>query len=113
MTYDHQATGDDLIGLSRTVDHALATHHRAEAVARAEDLLEALFAHHRSVRCACERCGSTAALVVETATVGMIAEVALTIGELTDGNRWPPPQLRAHVDELIDIESACGVEPTG
>ena len=109
MACEHPATGDDLIELSRTVDHALATHHRAEAVAGAEDLLEALFAHHRSVRYVRERCDPTTALMVEAATVGMIAEVALTIGELSEGNRWPAPRLRAHVDQLIDIESDCGV----
>jgi beta-phosphoglucomutase-like phosphatase (HAD superfamily) len=109
MAGDHRSTRGDLIELSRTVDHALSTHHRSEAVAGAEELLEALFAHRRSVRYAWERRDSTTAIVVETATIEMIAEVALAIGELNDGNRWPAPRLRAHVDQLFDIESDCGL----
>jgi hypothetical protein len=99
----------DLIELSRTVDRALGTHDRREALTAAERLLEALFAHHRVLRRFCEHSDPITATVLETATVGMIAEVALTVGELADGGRWPDPLLRAHVNELIDIEADCGV----
>jgi hypothetical protein len=102
-------TPHDLIEISRTVDRALGTHDRPEALAGAERLLEALFAHHRALRRFCEHSDPITATVLETATVGMIAEVALTLGELADGGRWPEPLLRAHVDELIDIEADCGV----
>ena len=112
MTSEEVMTPDDLVELSRIVDHAVETHNRTEAMAGAERLLEALFAHHRALRDFREHSDPITAIVVEMATAGMIAEVALTVGNLGDGSRWPEPLLRAHVNELIDIEVDCGVAGT-
>lgn len=109
MAAEDPVKPDELIELSRIVDHALGVHDRPEALAGAERLLESLFAHHRALRQFREYSDPITATVVETAAVSMIAEVALTVGELADGGRWPEPLLRAHVDELIDIEADCGV----
>jgi hypothetical protein len=108
MAGETKASEEPLFELARIVDHALATRHRRDAVAGAEQLLEALFVHHRAMRGFRERSDPITATVIETATVGMIAEVALAIGELTDGGRWPRPLLRCHVEELVDIETDCG-----
>ena len=111
---DREPTGGgaDLVGLARAVDHALEHHDRAAALSMGEDLLEALFAHHRALRPAREHCDPLTAAVLETATVGMIAEVALAIGELGDGARLPPPLLRRHVEQLADLEADCGLAPS-
>ena len=113
MAPEEAMTPNDLVQLSRIVDHALGTHNRTEAMAGAERLLEALFTHHRALRHFREHSDPITAIVVETATAGMIAEVALTVGELGDGSHWPEPLLRAHVDELIDIEADCGAPGSG
>jgi hypothetical protein len=116
MASETKGTQDPLFELARIVDHALATRNRREAVEGAEELLEALFGHHRALRGFRQRSDPMTADLIETATVGMIAEVALAIGELTDGGRWPRPLLRCHLEELADIEIGCGVlrasEPT-
>jgi hypothetical protein len=116
MACETKATQEPLFELARIVDHALATGNRRDAVAGAEQLLEALFVHHRALRGFRQRSDPDTADLIETATVGMIAEVALTIGELTDGGRWPRALLRCHVEELVDIETDCGAlrgsEPT-
>jgi hypothetical protein len=96
---------DRLVELSRAVDHALECHARAQALSTGEELLEALFAHHRALRPVRERSDPLTAAALETAAVGMIAEVALTIGELGDGARVPPPLLRRHVEQLVDLEA--------
>jgi hypothetical protein len=101
--------GDHLVALARAVDHALERHDRAVALSTGEELLEALFAHHRAMRPIRERTDPLTAAVLETATVGMIAEVALAIGELGDGPRWPPPLLRRHVEQLTDLEADCAI----
>jgi hypothetical protein len=89
MASQDVVTPYDLIELSRTVDRALGTHDRMDALAGAERLLEALFTHHRALRQFRERSDPVTATVVESATVGMIAEVALTVGELADGAVGP------------------------
>jgi glyoxylase-like metal-dependent hydrolase (beta-lactamase superfamily II) len=109
MAGEDPVTHERLIELSRTVDHALATHSRPDAVAGAEQLLEVLFVHHRALRRFRERSDPITAAALETATIEMIAEVALAIGELTAGGHWPEPLLRGHVEELIDVEADCGV----
>ncbi|MCA1841998.1 MAG: hypothetical protein LC792_02165 [Actinobacteria bacterium] len=96
---------DRLVELSRAVDDALQRRKRTEAKCRAEELLDALFAHHRALHPFRERSDPLTAAVLETATVGMIAEVALTIGELGDGGRVPASLLRRHVEQLADLEA--------
>lgn len=110
---DGEPTGgeDHLVELARAIDHALERHDRAVALSAGEELLEALFAHHRALRPFRERSDPLTAAVLETATVGMIAEVALAIGELGDGSRWPSSLLRRHVEQLADIEADCGIAP--
>ena len=48
---------------------ALARHHRLEAVGAAEQLLDQLFDHHRSLRQFRDRADRVTAEIVETATV--------------------------------------------
>ena len=103
--------GNPLVGLARAVDDALERQDRAVALSSGEALLEALFAHHQALRPVRERSDPLIATAVETASVGMIAEVALAIGELGYGARFPPPLLRRHVEQLADLEADCGIAP--
>jgi hypothetical protein len=105
MDAERTSDVDRLVELSRAVDHALERHNRAEALSAGEELLEALFAHHRALRPFRERSDPLTATVLETAAVGMIAEVALTLGELGDGARVPAPLLCRHVEQLADLEA--------
>lgn len=108
MISESQASRERLVELSRNVDRALAMHDRGTALLEAEQLLEALFAHHRALWEFRRRSEPGIAATLETAAVGMLAEVALAIGELNGGGRWPEPLLRSHVEQLIEDEADCG-----
>jgi hypothetical protein len=101
----------ELLDLAGMVDSALRQHDRTAALAGAERLLDAVFSHHRALRPVRAGRDRFTADLLETETVSMIALVALTIGQLVDGARWPDPMLRRNVQELIDVESDHGVLP--
>jgi hypothetical protein len=109
MTCEGALSAESLVELAGLADQALQTHDRSAAIARAEQLLDALFRHHRALRTFREQSDRRTADVLETETVAMIAETALTIGRLIDGGRWPDPLLRRHVEELIEVEVDRGV----
>lgn len=111
MTCKEALSAEHLVDLAGMVDRAVHTRDRSAAIARAEELLDALFRHYRALRTFREQCDRPTADVLETETITMIAETALTIGTLIDGSRWPDPLLRRHVEELIEIEVDRGALP--
>lgn len=95
----------ELLELAGAVDRALQHHDRCAARAGSEELLDFLLCHHRKMRSVRARCDRFTADLIETETVCVIALVALTIGDLMEGTRWPDSGLRRGVGELIDVES--------
>jgi hypothetical protein len=108
---EEDLSAGELLELAGMVDTALRQYDRTVALAGAERLLDAVFSHHRTLRPVRASCDRFTADLIETETVSMIALVALTIGQLMEGGRWPDPMLRRNVGELVDIESDHGVLP--
>jgi hypothetical protein len=108
VTVDDAPSLGALLAAAGSLDEALLDHDRTAVLAAAELLLDALFAHHRALRPVRAGRDRLTAELIETETVSMIALVALTIGQLMEGGRWPHPMFRRNVSDLIDAESDLG-----
>jgi hypothetical protein len=108
VTVDGELNPGTLLAAAGSLDGALLYHDRTAALAAAELLLDALFAHHRALRPVRARHDRLTADLIETETVSMIALVALTLGQLMEGGRWPDPMFRRSLQELVDVESELG-----
>jgi hypothetical protein len=108
VTADDAPAPGALLAAAGRLDGALLHHDRTAALAAAELLLDALFAHHRALRPVRAGRDQLSAELIETETVSMIALVALTLGQLMEGGRWPSPTFRRNVGELVDVELDLG-----
>jgi hypothetical protein len=108
VTADDAPGPGALLAAAGRLDGALLHHDRTAALAAAELLLDALFAHHRALRPVRAGRDPLTAELIETETVSMIALVALAVGQLVEGGRWPDPRFRRNVDEMIEVEFDLG-----
>ncbi len=106
MLLQEDASAEQLLDLAGRLDWLLRLHHREPALGEAERLLDLVCQHHRALVAVRQASDDVSVEEIDDLAVSLIAEVALLLGGLRHGGRWPSPGFRREAAELARAEVA-------